>query len=334
MPTPLTRRQALTTLSATTALSLLPRTARADDKPTKEKIFQPLPNGAGYYKFKLGDLDVYAFGDGNGATPPFPLWGENASQDAVEKTLADDFLDPKSAAMTFNVPLVRTSKGVVLFDTGNGEAGQSWGAGKLMRHLAFAGIQPDEVIAVVMTHLHGDHVGGLSNADGKLNFPTARYYIQKNEADFWTSAAPDFSGSKLDADTKKNFIANAAGAFAKIKANAELIDGPKEIIPGVRVEPAFGHTPGHQIAHLSSAGKELLLITDCVHHHCLSLRNPAWHVRYDTDAKKGAETRTRMLDRAATDKALVLAYHMPFPGLGHVRKQGAGFEWVPAEWTW
>lgn len=331
---PLTRRQALTTLSATTALSLLPRTARADDKPAKEKIFQPLPNGAGYYKFKLADLDVYAFGDGNGTVPPFPLVGENASQEAVEKALEADFLDTKAASIAFNVPLVRTPQGVVLFDTGNGESGQSWGAGKLMRHLAFAGIHADEVIAVVMTHLHGDHFGGLSNADGKLNFPTARYYIQKAEADFWSGPNPDLSRSTADDATKKQFAAGAAAAFVKIKNNAELIDGPKEILPGVRVEPAFGHTPGHQIAHLSSAGKELLLIADCIHHHCLSLRHPDWHLRFDADAAKGAETRTRMLDRAAADKALVLAYHMPFPGLGHVRKQGAGFEWVPAEWTW
>jgi glyoxylase-like metal-dependent hydrolase (beta-lactamase superfamily II) len=332
----LSRRHALGAITAGAALAALTGRARADDKPAPSNALSiaRLPNGSGYYKFKVGELDVYSFGDGDGAIPAYPLIGENASEEKVAAALAADFLDPKTAAIAFNVPLVRTPAGVVLFDTGNGEAGQSRGSGLLLRHLAFAGIKPEEVIAVVITHLHGDHVGGLTNADGKLVFPSARYYIQKNEADFWTGTAPDLSHSTADDATKKQFIAIANAAFAKIKANAELIDGAKEIVPGVRVEPAFGHTPGHQVAHIASGSEQLLLITDCIHHHCLSLRHPDWHLRFDADAQKGAATRAKMLDRAAADKAMVLAYHMPFPGVGHVRKQGDGFEWVPAAWKW
>jgi len=328
------RRGALGVIGAGVGLAALTgRTAHAEDKPAPAA--KPAPsNGNGFYRFKVGDLDVFSMGDGNGAMPAFPTWGENASEEQVAAALAKDFLDPKSAAVSFNVPMVRTSAGVVLFDAGLGFGGRSWGAGRLAQSLANAGVTPDEVAALVVTHLHGDHFGGLTNEDGSLVFPKARYYIQMNEADFWSGPAPDLSGSKADDASKKQMAAGAAAAFAKIKPKCELLDGASEIVPGVRVEPAFGHTPGHQMAHISGGGQELLLITDCIHNHCLSLRHPQWHLRFDADAAKGAATRTRMLDRAASDKALVLAYHMPFPGLGHIRREGEGFEWVPAEWKW
>lgn len=330
-----TRRGALGLGVAFAAGAVLPRAARAAGDASKPAPAPaPLPNGAGYYRFRVGELEVYSLGDGGGAVAPYPIVGENASQGAVERALVADMLDPKSVNIHFNVPMVRTPGGVVLFDAGNGAAGRGWGAGKMLDALRHAGLTPGDVTAVVLTHLHSDHHGGLANEDGSLVFPNARCFIQKNEVDFWSGPAPDLSGSKADDAFKKQLVDGAVKALAAIKDRCEIIDGAKEILPGVRVEPAFGHTPGHQIAHLSSAGQELLLIADCIHHHCLSLRHPEWHLRFDADAVKGAETRAKMLDRAATDKALVLAYHMPWPGVGRVRRDGSGFEWVPAEWKW
>lgn len=331
------RRRALGALGAAAlAVSARPTLARQDDTPATPRPAPPAPawlqDTAGAYRHRVGDIEVTILGDGNGSMPPYPIFGSNAGKDAVEKALHDDFLPTDAATVAFNVPLIRTADALILIDTGNGP--KSATAGRMLRHLTNLGVKPADITAVILTHLHGDHVGGLTDPSGALTFPNARYYLQKSEHRFWTGPAPDLSRSTLEEGWRKGMIATAANAANALKDRLELIGGPHEIVPGVRVEPAPGHTPGHQIVHIASADRELLMIADCVHHHCLSLRHPDWHLAFDYDSAQGATTRARTLDRAASDRTHVLSYHLPFPGLGHVRREGQGYQWMPTPWQW
>lgn len=329
---PLSRRAILAAAGASGAALALHRSAFARQAPAEA----PAPaaeQGAGFYRFSVGDLGVTVIGDGDGALPAFPLFGEEAGKDAVTTALKNDFLDTETASLTFNVPLIRTSAGLILVDTGNGVKSKP-NSGRLLDRLAAAGVKPADITAVIISHLHGDHFGGLSTPDGALTFPNARYYIQKSEHDFWTGPAPDLSNSRLDPEWKKGFIANAAAAAKSLAGKVELLTGKHQVAPGVTVEPAPGHTPGHQVVHLDSGGRSLLMIMDCAHHHCLSFRHPDWTVAFDTDAKLGAQMRRLMLERAAVERSLVMGYHMPFPAVGHVRRERDGFEWVPQPWKW
>lgn len=330
----ISRRQTLVALGALGGAGLIGALARSAEARQGGGAEAPatLQNVAGSYSVRLGNLELSIIGDGNGSFPAYPIFGSNTDPANVGRALESDFLPADMVTVAFNVPLIRTGKDVILIDAGNGPKSST--AGRLAAHMANLGVKPEQVTGVIVSHLHGDHYGGLTAADGSLAFPNARYFMQKSEHDFWTGPAPDLSRSKLDVEMRSGMIKGAAGAADKLKGKLELLDGEKELAPGVKVEPAPGHTPGHQMVHLSGGGREILMVVDCVHHHCLSFRHPEWHLRFDADADKGVATRKRVLDRAATDRALVLTYHLPFPGLGHVRKQGEGFEWVPAGWEW
>lgn len=331
----ISRRGALGALGALGAAAAMPGVARAQDKaPGAMPPAAPsLPNGSGFYRFPVGDIEIAVIGDGNGSMAPHPLFGADRTKEEVEATLKGDFLPPEQIAMTFNVPLLRTPSGVVLIDTGNGHKSRP-NSGRLVEHMANLGVKPADVVAVILTHMHGDHFGGLTDAQGNLTFPNAKYYLHRVEYVFWNGAAPDLSGSLLPAEWKPGFIASAAAALKAIESKLEFTDDGTKIVPGVTVEVCPGHTPGHQMVHIASGSSEVLMIADCVHHHSLSLRHPSWHAAFDYDAKKGAATRAKMLDRLASDRTLALSYHMPFPGLGHVRKDGEGYEWVPTAWKW
>ena len=200
---------------------------------------------------------------------------------------------------------------------------------KLLQNLQAEGIAREEIDTVILTHGHPDHIGGNTDNDGKPVFPNARFVMWKEEWDFWTSEQAKLM---FDDHIREILFAVARKNLPPIQDQLDLIDHETEIVPGISVLKAQGHTPGHMALILSSEGEELLYISDALLHP-IHAERPDWHSVADLDPKQVEITRRKLLDRAASEKALVLAFHFPFPGLGHVVQEGEAWKWQPIEAT-
>lgn len=274
------------------------------------------------HKFKLGGFQVLAVKDGarpSGA--PGETFGLKQPPETLAALLTENFLPTDHFVNSFSPTLIDTGSNVILFDTGLGKPGRAQGVGRLIEGLAAAGYMPEDISIVVITHMHGDHIGGLME-DGKPAFPKARYITGQVEYDFWTDAAR--AGTPAEGN-QKSVLANVMPLAEKMTF---LKDGG-EVVSGITAMLAPGHTPGMLNFNIESQGKRLILAADTVNHYVLSLQRPEWEVRFDMDKAQGAATRKKVLDMIATDKVAFLGYHMPFPAVGFVEKQDTGYRFVP-----
>src|SRR5690606_34269266 len=222
----------------------------------------------------------------------------------------------------FTPTLVNTGSELVLFDTGLGEAARPNGLGRLEENLIASGYTPDQVSIVVITHMHGDHIGGLTGGETPA-FPNARYVVGQIEYDFWTS--PDRAGTPAENN------ANAVRSKVQPLADRMTFIAPgDDVVPGISSIEAFGHTPGHLIFRLDSGGRQLILTADTANHYVASLQRPDWEVAFDMDKARAAETRKKVFDMIATDRLPFIGYHMPFPAIGYVERLDEGYRYVPA----
>jgi len=198
--------------------------------------------------------------------------------------------------------------------------------------LAKIGIAPEDVKSVFITHAHADHIGGLVDTENKPAFPTAKIYIAQTEADFWTGADPDLSGMRIPADGRGQFLGTIKKMLEGAKPNIVLVK-PGRLSPEVELIPAHGHTPGHAAFQVTMGGEKLLVLGDAVHIYPLQFPHPEWTMAYDTDPKEAIRTRHKLFKQVANDRTLLTAYHLPFPGIGHVRAVGKAYQWVPRAWV-
>lgn len=268
--------------------------------------------GAGfapYNRFKLGAFEVTTLLAGTRTVPdPQTIFGLNASAD--EFTAASDAaMIPTDKAQFFFTPtLVNTGAELVLFDTGLNGAG-------ITAALTAAGYTPDQVDVVVLTHMHGDHIGGLMT-DGAPTFPNARYVTGSAEFNHWSTAGNE-------------------GFDKNVKPMAEkmtMLDDQGSAASGISAMAAFGHTPGHMAYRIESEGKNLVIGADFANHYVWSLAHPDWEVKFDMDKAKAAETRKALLGMMASEKIPFIGYHMPFPALGFVEAKDGAFRYVPASY--
>lgn len=275
--------------------------------------------------FSVGDIQCIAINDGTFSYPP-DWFFSNVPQEQLQESLRNRDLPLNQVISPYTCLVVKTGKHRVLIDTG--ADGLAPTTGDLLKHLKAEGITPEEITTVVLTHAHPDHIGGVLDASGKAAFPNAQYVMSKTEWDFWTSK-PDLRSTGMDDHVKELLVSCASKNLPPLKPRMELLEAEKEIVPGVHAVPAPGHTPGHMALVISSAKEQLLHMADTVLHP-MHLEHPAWRTVFDLNQEDAATTRRRLLDRAAADKANVLAYHFPFPGLGHVTSTGSAWRWEAA----
>lgn len=278
-----------------------------------------------HQRFRLGAFELTTISDSEVFIDgPYPIIGENATEGEVRRLMRDNLLPEQKYQPGFSPTVVNTGKEVVLFDTGNGANGfvPRPTGGWLAAQLGPAGFKPEQIDVVVLSHGHPDHVGGLVE-DGKPLFPNARYVIGQVEYDFW---APE--GKHSGELEKLAFVFRAN--TSQIADKLTFLAPGGDVAPGIRAVEAYGHTPGHLAFLIESEGEQILYWGDCAHHQVASLARPDWHVAFDIDKEKGAATRKRIYDMAATERLAVIGYHMPFPSIGYVERLDArGYRWLP-----
>ncbi|NJR13548.1 MAG: MBL fold metallo-hydrolase [Phyllobacteriaceae bacterium] len=277
---------------------------------------------AAFNRFKLGSFEVTVLSDGGRVgDKPYETFGTNVPQAEVEALLAANYLPVDKIRNSFSPTLVNTGTDLVLFDTGLGAGAREGGMGQLLANLQAAGYTPDQVTVVVITHMHGDHIGGLTEA-GAPAFPNARYVTGQVDYDFWSST--DRVGTPAE-NGHKGVVANVVPLAEKMS----FIGDGGAVVPGITGMAAFGHSPGHMIYRIESEGRGLVLTADTANHFVLSLQRPDWEVRFDMDKAAAAATRKAVFDMIATDRLPFVGYHMPFPGGWLCGEVAEGYRFIP-----
>ncbi|MFK7838586.1 MAG: MBL fold metallo-hydrolase [Sulfitobacter sp.] len=295
----LTRRQALISGSAL-PLAAAPSLVLADGHSATS-----MPT---HRDFTLGDFKVTTLLVGSRSVEnPHAIFGMNVDDETFSEVSAANFLSTEAAQFFFTPTVVNTGSEVILFDTGLNAEGTT-------KALAAAGYETSDISHVVITHMHGDHIGGLTKADGSETFDGAEYVTGQVEFDAWAKAGND-------------------GFDAKVRPLAEkfkFIGGGNDVRSGITAVESFGHTPGHLTYMLESGGKQLLLMADTANHYVWSVAYPEWEVKFDMDKAAAAATRKKLMDMAAADRFPLIGYHMPFPGMGFIETRGeGGYRYVP-----
>jgi glyoxylase-like metal-dependent hydrolase (beta-lactamase superfamily II) len=271
--------------------------------------------------FQVGELSAVALRDGSLEFPnDNKVFGVGRTSEEVAGVLSAASQPVDKLHLSVQPLLLKTPDRVMLFDTG---AGSNFGptVGKLAHSLADAGVDPGAVTDIFISHVHGDHVGGLVNAQGQLVFPNAKIHLSKPEWAF-------FTGLELE-QAQAMGLGNYAALAAAMKPKVEPFAPDAELVPGVVKAVAIkGHTPGHSGYRIASGQASLLFIGDAMHHSIISVQQPEWTNGFDGDGPTAAATRASLLAQLAGDGQRVYAVHFPFPGLGKIEKRGDGFVWV------
>jgi glyoxylase-like metal-dependent hydrolase (beta-lactamase superfamily II) len=296
-----------------------PKADASAPPPAPEAAAAPKPPNL--KEFMVGELSATALRDGYLEFPnDNKIFGVGHTPEEVGALLSAAGQPTDKLQLGLAPLLVKAADKVLLFDTG---AGSNFGpsAGHLSASLAEAGVDPQSVTDIFISHVHGDHVGGLVNADGKPAFPNATIHIAKPEWKFLTD---------MGADKAKNVgVSNFDALVAAMKPKVDAFTPGSQLIKGtVKAVDIKGHTPGHSGYLITSGPDSLLYVGDSMHHYIVSAQKPDWPMNFDSDQVAGAKSRAALIAGSAANGQRIYAVHFPFPGIGKFEKRGDGFVWV------
>jgi glyoxylase-like metal-dependent hydrolase (beta-lactamase superfamily II) len=338
-PTILTRRSIFRASAglavAATATPLLTR-ASAWAEDARQAGAESL-NGNGFYRFKIGDFQATVISDGHGQLPIRPIFAMNVSEAELAPVLKANFMQPV-IQITNNILVVDTGRERILVDTGFGEKlGPSFGSfPELEANLRRAAITPESVDLVVTSHGHLDHIGGLVTESGALAFPKAQVIFVDTEWNYWTGSRyeSEVNSSPMPDPFKKATIVAARENLPPVADRSRFVKQGGEITSGVHYIASPGHSPSHASILFTSGNEQFVCMGDIAHNPVTSLQHPEWTPVFDYDPAEAIKSRKAILDRVATDQVMVMGYHFPFPGIGHVVRHDPAYRWEAAQWVW
>ena len=298
---------------------------------------QPLaPPAAQFYHRVIGEVELIALSDGGINYPAAMIFGNVPPEDRLR-----DSLPERQLFLSYTLLLIRRGRSLTLCDVGAGDLGnpgdrafpgldhRTSRTNLLVSSLLAAGIDPGEIDIVLITHAHPDHVGGMIDAEGRLVFPSAHFYVAQKEWDYWMSADPAVAGADALRHHLEQLITTAQSALTAIAGRVTLVQGDEEVAAGIRFESTPGHTPGHTMVTIAAGDQTVYHISDLVVHP-LFIEHPEWAAAIDMDAGLADATRRQFCARAAAESALVFGHHLgPFPNFGHIAQWGATWRWQP-----
>ncbi len=280
----------------------------------------------GYYRIMIGKTEVTALYDGS-STFPLTLFKNATPAELDRQVAAINGNAPKVVNGSVNSFLINTGEHLILIDSGGGKL-LGAGFGQVATNLRAAGYSPEQVDLVLLTHMHGDHIGGLVNAEGQPAYPNATIWTSKAEADYWLSPA---NAAKASKDKQAGFQ-RATDILTPYRQAGKLkfFTTGKDLLPGLQPIALPGHTPGHSGFILEQGGQRILFWGDIVHYSALQFAHPELAVGFDADGVQAVKTRAALLALVARQQTLVAGAHITFPGIGYVSSDGkTGYRWTP-----
>ncbi|MBV9556009.1 MAG: MBL fold metallo-hydrolase [Pseudolabrys sp.] len=283
-------------------------------------------NATGVYRYKVGDAEIVQLADGARTFPLPDGFIVNLDKDKTIAATAAAYMPAGQMTIPFSPMVVNTGSKLVAIDTGNGLgafAASKGAVGQTRGNMEVAGIDPAKVDIVLISHFHGDHIGGLRNADGSPAYPNAEIKVPATEYAFWMD---DANQSKANGFNK--------GQFASVKKTMDGLkvtqyDAGKEVAPGITSIATPGHTPGHTSFVIASGNGKIMVQSDVCNVPLIFMEHPERHAVFDNDGALAETTRRKFYDMVAAEKMMVTGYHFPFPCVGHVEKSADGYRLVP-----
>jgi glyoxylase-like metal-dependent hydrolase (beta-lactamase superfamily II) len=319
----LSRRRVLTATGLAAALCLDKRLGIVGGA-----VAQPAPApGTGFYRYRVGAVEVTALYDGVWKKPHDPAFIKNASIEETKAALAQAGMTTEYMPIPLTVVVLKVGDRLIMVDAGSGVGQWQPTATSLPANMQAAGIDPTKIGTILISHFHPDHIFGLlEKGTNAPIYPNAELVVNATEYKWWTEPG---RVEKLP-EARKALGTRIQAAFPNWK-NFRLVEGEKEVAPGITLVEAPGHTPGHSAFLIGSGGAQLMISNDTAYVPALLAPHPDWQGAYDQDGPLAVTSRKKLIDRVIADKMSICGAHFPFPGAGTFAKDGAGYRFTPVQ---